>query len=257
MSNRFSRLISLWRSRHQSLDQLASLETLDETLNWARHGLLLGFNRSALRFRLLYSLAKSFHATEFIETGTYHAATAICAHNAFRIPVRTCEASFEKSLLAKFVTLGLSDIYLFRARTERWLPGEVERQRHLTNGRPFFYLDAHPAGDVESWPLRDELRPILKLDSFLVVIDDFSIPEQPVAEHGGWAGQLVPAAIEDVLTANGVDEIYFPAYPPELESGYGRTGFTVLFRSAELGAAIQRGQFPLNLLKAHSLNGSR
>ena len=256
MIKRYSRLANLWRSRRQNLDELAGLETLDETLEWTEYGRLLGFNTSALRFRIVYSLAKVFQATEFIETGTYHAATAMCVHNALRIPVRSCEASLSNCIVAKLVTCGLSDIRITYAQSERWLPVEVERQRHLKQPRPFFYLDAHPEGDVENWPLGAELDSILELDSFLLTIDDFSIPEELAAGRGHWAGPLSPKMIRDVLLAGDIREIYLPSYPPECETGYGRTGFAIAFRSIELSSALRLGLFPFSLLKTYSLNGA-
>lgn len=256
MIKRYSRFRTLWRSRRQNLDELAGLETPDQTLAWARHGRLLGFNTSALRFRVIYSLARVFGATEFIETGTYHAATSLCANNSLRIPVRSCETFLKNYLVAKLVTCGLSDIHISHAESQEWLPAEVERQKRLRNARPFFYLDAHPEGDVENWPIRAELASILSLDSFLVAIDDFSLPQEPDRGRPGWAGPLNPSMIQGGLLAGGIGEIYFPSYPPEFENGYGRTGFAILFRSPELSSALRRGHFPFDLLAAHRLNGA-
>ena len=255
MIQQFSRFRSLWHSRGQGLDELAGLETLDQTLAWAAHGRLLGFNASALRFRVIYSLARLIRATEFIETGTYHAATAICASNSLRIPVRSCEASLNNCLAAKFVTYGRADIQITHALSERWLPAEVERQRRRKGSRPFFYLDAHPGDDAENWPVRAELGLILKLDSFLVVIDDFSLPEKPTATGCQWAGQLNPTMIQSDLMAGGIREIYYPSYSPEFETGHGRTGFAVLYRSPELPGNLPLEQFPFNLLKVFPLGG--
>ena len=256
MIKRYSRLINLCHSRRQNLDELAGLETLDKTLEWSARDRILGFNTSVLRFRILYSFAKSFRATEFIETGTYHAATAMCARNSLRIPVRSCDTSLKNYLVARLVSWGLSDVYLTHAPTERWLPGEVERQRHLKDARPFFYLDAHPEGDAENWPIGPELASILKLDSFLVAIDDFIVPTEQPSSRGQWAGSLNPTMIQTGLLAGGIRQLYFPSYPPDFETGYGRTGFAIAFRSTELSNALQLDSFPFNLLKPYSLKGA-
>jgi len=256
MSNRFSRLLSLWRSRSQGLDELAALETLDGTVAWCRRAPLLGFNTSALRFRVIHALASRFAATEFIETGTYHGATAICARNALRVPVRSCEASLKNCLAAKLITCGLSNIQISHAQSTDWLPQQVERQMQLKRARPFFYLDAHPAGDAEHWPVREELALILKLDSFLLAIDDFSVPELQNHGRDQWAGPLTPRTVREGLVAAGIREIYIPSYPAEFETGHARTGFAIAFRSPELTKALQTEQFPLNLLKAYSLTGA-
>ncbi len=256
MIKRCSRFIDLWHSRRQNLDELAGLETLDATLEWAARGRLLGFNTSALRFRVLYALAKWYGPTEFIETGTYHAATAMCARNALRVPVRSCEASLKNSLVAKLVTSGLSDVHITHSESEHWLPAEAERQRHLKQARPFFYLDAHPEGDAEKWPIRAELAQILTLDSFLLAIDDFSIPDNKTGDRSQWVGPLNPAMIQSGLLAGGIREIYIPSYPPEFETGFARAGFAVAFRSPKLSSALQLGKFPFSLLKAYPLNGA-
>lgn len=256
MIKHYSRLVSLWDSRRQNLDELASLETLDKTLEWSARDRILGFNTSALRFRILYSLAQLFGATEFIETGTYHAATAMCARNSLRIPVRSCEASLKNCLVAKFVTWGLPEVHITHATSERWLTGEVERQRNRKDARPCFYLDAHPEGDAENWPVRTELASILTLDSFLVVIDDFIVPVAQHSSQGQWAGALNTTMIQSDLLGGGIRQLYFPSYPLDFETGYGRTGFAIAFRSPELGSALQLGRFPFDLLKAYSLNGA-
>jgi hypothetical protein len=253
MIKRYSRLINLWRSRRQNLDKLASLETLDETLEWSARGRILGFNTSALRFRILYSLVQLFRATEFIETGTYHGATAICARNAFRVPVRSCEASLANYSVAKLVTCGLSGVRIAHAQSQEWLATEVERQGRLKNARPCFYLDAHPEGDAASWPVRAELTAILKLDSFLLAIDDFAVPEKQPAGQYRWAGPLNPIMIQSGLLAGGIREIYFPSYPPDFETGYGRSGFAIAFRSVELSSALGLRRFPLTLLEGYPL----
>jgi hypothetical protein len=252
MIQRFSRFARLWGTRRQSLDDLAAVDTLEGALEWSARHTLLGFDTSALRLRILYSLAAIFRPSEFIETGTYHGATAICARNALHIPVRSCEVSLSNSLVAKLVTLGLSDIRLSHRPTEEWLPIEVERQRTLRAARPFFYLDAHSAG-VETWPLGAEVERIVTLESFLAAIDDFSVPENDGANHSGWIGPLSPGMIRNCLTASGIHEIYVPAYPASREKGFGRAGFAVFFRSPELASALQRKEFPYDLLERYPL----
>jgi len=256
MIERYSRLMNLWRSRRQNLDDLASLESLDETLTWTARHCLLGFNTSAIRLRILYSLAQLFRATEFVETGTYHGATAICAHNSLRIPVRSCEALLFNFLVAKLVTCGLSGIQITKARSELWLSGEVERLRQSKSARPFFYLDAHPEADPASWPVPEELSQIFQLETFLVAIDDFAVQGKVPGGRPDGPAKLEPNMIRPALLATGIGEIFLPSYSVEMESGYARTGFAVIFRSRELDGALRSGQFPFNLLEPCRMNGA-
>ena len=246
---RFRRFAQLWRSRGDNLSELTSAQSMEAALVGAARNHLAGFNTSAIRLRILYALVRIFGITEFIETGTYHGATAICAHNCFQIPVRSCEASLSNYWVARGVTCGLAGLHVDRARSEQWLPGQVERARKDELARPLFYLDAHAGIEPTSCPILDELSVIVRLRNFLVVIDDFSVPDTGFIGRSYGATQLGPDLIRPTLLSAGIRKIFVPSYSPDLESGHARAGFTVFFRPAALESIFDKAQFPLNLLE--------
>jgi hypothetical protein len=237
------------------LGELTCAQSIDAALAGAARDHLAGFNTSAIRLRILYALVQLFGATEFIETGTYHGATAICARNCFRIPVKSCEASLANYWVAKCVTYGLLDVHVVRARSEQWLPDQIERMRQNDLARPLFYLDAHAGTEPTSCPILDELPVIFRLRSFLVVIDDFAIPGRGFVGRSYGTIRLGPDLIRPILLSAGIKKIFVPSYSPELESGHARAGFTVLFRPAAFENILGSGQFPLNLLEPCQLDG--
>jgi hypothetical protein len=65
------------------------------------------------------------------------------------------------------------NIKLICASSEKFLKDSVDKSLFNDNQNCFFYLDAHWG---KYWPLRDEIREILRLKRSVIVIDDFSIP---------------------------------------------------------------------------------
>ncbi len=251
----YQRFFQLWQSRRQNLEELFRLNTLDELAVWSQSHGVLGFNTSAIRLRIVHSLVKALQATHFIETGSYHGATAICAHNCFHVPVWSCEASALNSWIGRTVALGLPQVRIAHGRSESWLPKVVQNLKQRGGARPAFYLDAHAGNDPTSCPLLDELSLILPLDTFLVIIDDFSVPGKAFVGRSYGAVALGPDLIRPALVSVGIRRIFLPSYSPQLERGHARAGFAVFFRSDALERAIHRGGFPLELLRPCLLPG--
>ena len=254
MIEQYRKFTQLWRSRGQDLTDLAGLHSIEQIVSWNAGNRLLGFNTSAIRFRILYSLTKEFGATEFMETGTYHGATAVCACNSFGIPVKSCEASQCNYWVARLIACGLSDVHIVHDLSERWLPDQVERLRQTENPLPFFYLDAHAGVDSTSCPILGELAEIFRLNQFLIVIDDFVIPGREFIGRTYGDVRLDMDLIRSILFAAGINKVYLPSYSPHLEWGHARAGFAVLFRSPVLEKIFEKRQFPFNLLQPFALD---
>ena len=85
------------------------------------------------------------------------------------------------------------------------------------NSNAMFFLDAHWGKD---WPLREELRQILRLDRFVVVIDDFFVPRRsnrarPHRNFGFdfYGGKILDwGYINDLFSSVDV-RVYYPLYP--------------------------------------------
>ena len=254
MIERFRRFKKLWRSRGQDLTALAGLNSIEQIVSWNAANRLLGFDTSAIRFRILYSLTKEFAATEFIETGTYHGATATCACTSFGIPVKSCEASLSNYWVARLIACGMSDVHIVHDLSECWLPDQVERLRQTENPLPFFYLDAHAGVDPTSCPILGELAAIFRLNQFLIVIDDFIVPDREFIGRTYGDIRLDMDLIRSILLGAGINKVYLPSYSPHLEWGHARAGFAIFFRSPVLEKLFEDQQFPFNLLQAFALD---
>jgi hypothetical protein len=230
------------------------LQSVEQIAAWSAGNRLLGFNTSAIRFRILYSLAKAFGVTEFIETGTYHGATTICAQKSLQVPVHSCEASLIRYWQARAITCGFPRVRIVHGRSEQWLPSQIERLKGAAAARPMFYLDAHAGVDPTSCPIIEELSMIFQLDQFLIVIDDFAVPNREFVGRTYGEVSLNPDLIRPILLTVGIKKIYLPCYSPHLESGHARAGFAVLFRSPEMETIVENQQFPFDLLRAYPLN---
>jgi hypothetical protein len=65
------------------------------------------------------------------------------------------------------------NIKLICATSEKFLKDSIDNGLFTDNQNCFFYLDAHWGA---YWPLRDEIREILRLKRSVIVIDDFAVP---------------------------------------------------------------------------------
>jgi hypothetical protein len=202
---------------------------------------------------VIRALARAFRADLFVETGTYHGATAICAQRQLSIPVYSCELSLKKALVSKLLTLRAHGISVSWDCSVKFLRRLVPRLRHR---RPMFYLDAH-GGDERPGipPLREELLMISELDNFVAVIDDFRVPGQESFGYDTYAGtELNLDFVRMSLLQGGIKRMYFPGYSADLEGGR-RRGYAVFWRSDDLDVIYTSPApaFPLNLLVPHEL----
>lgn len=99
------------------------------------------------------------------------------------------------------------NITILEGSSEKVLAGLIAGDGFRRDDAWFFYLDAHWG---EYWPLRDEIAAIQKLDRFMIVIDDFQIPDQPHFGYDIYKG--VPCGmpvIADLLAGRPV-RAYYP-----------------------------------------------
>lgn len=250
MISKVRRLKDLFESRHQSYAGLVRSQSVEETLSWAQSNKLLGFNRSALRLRILYSIASAFQATHFIETGTYHGATTICALQGLALKVWTCEVSRWHSWLSRALVSGLPNIEAVHEDSSMFIENAVNRLLEIGDVRPFFYLDAHAGINEHSCPILKEISQVVRLDSFLAVIDDFEVPNASFRFGTYGKLRLNLDLIRDLLSGAGIRRVVFPSYSPELEAGIARTGYVMFYRSTLLERYVQSQVFPASLLQS-------
>lgn len=86
--------------------------------------------------------------------------------------------------------------------------------RHLIDSKTidathncFFYLDAHWG---EYWPLRDEIKQILRLSRFVISIDDFKVPGHREFGYDSYGGKdCCWAYVKDLFSGKKVN-VYYP-----------------------------------------------
>jgi len=247
--NRLHRLHSIAAARWRSFRDLRESADVASALASSRAAHLMGFNGNVLRARIVLGLAESLGATCLVETGTYHGATALAARRLLGVPVESCELSVRNYLISRVLALGTLGIQLHRGNSPDFLASVCRRFRTLgTPARPLFYLDAHEGEDPASLPLREELGEITAVEEFAALIDDFVVPGESAFRSGTYGGVPVDLPlIAPVLRGAGIGACYFPAYAPEIDTGY-PSGYAVIWRSSAVDQAWTRGGFPFNLL---------
>ena len=168
------------------------------------------FNGQHHRTRAAGELIERFEPDALIETGTYHGFTA--RHLAsYGLPVFTVELDPGIRRIARRALQGRDNVTLLHGDSGaalEWIArgGEVER--------PFLYLDAH--SPVVN-PLDAELDTVInRWASFVLLIDDFKVPNDPGYEY--WTFKGSPLALEQLSLPPAV-RAAFPAVPGTQESG--------------------------------------
>jgi hypothetical protein len=133
-----------------------------------------GFNGQRERQRMVKELVQRTGVDAFVETGTYHGATAAHVRRVFGLPVWTVETTPRSHALCRWRFRGDEAVRLYNDDSRaflRTIAGELSSHRCL------FYLDAHWYDDL---PLADELRIIDETwEEFVVIIDDFKVDDDP------------------------------------------------------------------------------
>jgi hypothetical protein len=250
---RIQRLGRRFLSRTKSHKELRQIGSRGEILAWSQARRLDFLNGSALRAKLVQGLVEKGRCGVFIETGTSHAATAIGVRGFLGIPVWSCEINRKDYLISRCVTVGMSHISLYNLDSREFLKQAVGRVK-AENLTPFIYLDAHEGElDLTSLPLADEIRIIMDLDSFVVMIDDFRVPSTDGFRWGTYGGVAIDLPlIENHLKAGGITSCYFPGYPPPSDGG-SQSGYCAFWRNQALDREVGRETFPFDLLRAYTV----
>lgn len=130
-------------------------------------------------------------------------------------------------------------------------------------GRCLFYLDAHWG---KYWPLRDEIRQVVRLPRFAIVIDDFWVPGRSsrAAPHGLFGYDVYEGRaldwsyIHDLFSPNDV-RVFYPSNPNRdrrgwvlILAGYGNDELTFLddlgLKAADPAAPSHTRQNTLSLM---------
>jgi hypothetical protein len=180
------------------------------------------FNGQCFRQLMYLDLALACNFEAIVETGTFRGSTTrFLAQNSGGAPVYSCEYGPLHFEFAKWRLRGDQNLFLFNLDSRNFIRDlKISRQ-----AKTFFYLDAHWGADL---PLREELNLIIqKFDNFVVMIDDFEVPNDPEYKFDDYGpGKRLSLRDFPLHQDNGI-ACYFPARPSCQESGL-RRGAIVL-----------------------------
>lgn len=182
-----------------------------------------------------------------IETGTYKGfTTAFFAKSFPNIPIYTCEIDEFNYRKAKENLRVYSNVKVFNKSSPEFINFLIEKK--LMGERPFFYLDAHW---LDNWPLESELRIIFnKLNSTIVLIDDFKVPDKTEFKFDRYNGQ--DCSIERVIPNLKKSKDYNILFP-----NYGKESFNKKEEKSLIGYAFifqnLKNEFKNLLKKEHLL----
>jgi hypothetical protein len=250
-SARVRRLWHLVRSRWQDFDGLASAVTPAEAHRWLKQSVLFGFNGNVQRALVAWGLVKTLGVTEFVETGTCHASTALCARQFMKLPVHTCELWPLNYYFSKIITPGLSGVAIYKRDSRDFLRSYTTTLLGREySGLPMFYLDAHEGQDLAALPIEEELVQVLRTPQFVAMIDDFKVPFDSDYKYGTYGGRSLELSLVAPILSRVPDvKLYFPSYSAVQESGY-VSGYCVLLRGVR---DLDLASYPLSLLRRYSL----
>lgn len=146
-----------------------------------------GFHGNPIAQRLVNTLIGRAGVTSFVETGTHYASTAVyMAHSHPTLPIFTCEIDDRCHAASLAALRPYRNASLSKESSEKFIDRLIAE--NALGGLPMFFLDAHW---FDYWPLPDEVASIAKLPRFIILIDDFMVPDQPHFETSAGGGGTI------------------------------------------------------------------
>jgi hypothetical protein len=176
----------------------------------------IGFNGQQARKRIFRDLMDALQFDAIIETGTWTGNTTGYMAETTGLPVWSCELNHRFHFISKTRLADFPEVHLALGDSRSFLAGLL--QGELARQRLFYYLDAHWYDDL---PLVEELGLIgSKCDNFVVMIDDFQVPEDSGYKYDdyGPGKALALGLIKDVIECHHL-ATFFPATPSTEDTG--------------------------------------
>ncbi len=205
-----------------------------------------GFNGDVLRAGIVRAAFEAAGCTVFLETGTFRAATTLLAARMLGCPVHTSELNTRSWAISALRCAPLRRVHTWRGDSRAFLRAMASELS--PQAVPFVYLDAHWNQDL---PLDEELQVVSGAwRRFVVLIDDFQVPERPGFGFDSYGGRPLSLAtvrvpVERLASPWGV---YFPDYDPGEDTGR-RRGFVLI--AGGVADRLSGRPFPLTLLRPH------
>ena len=125
-----------------------------------------------------------FNTDLFVETGFFRGSTTAVVRSWFKdLSILEVEINPLYCQYGKQIFRNDPNTEIVLSDSKEFLRNNVSKFSEKNN--PMFYLDAH--WDPNNWPLRGEITSICKLDSPIIIIDDFKTPNEdgsPSKDHG-------------------------------------------------------------------------
>jgi hypothetical protein len=129
-------------------------------------------------------IIKNFNSEMFIETGFFRGSTAVVVRSWFKdLKIREIEINPTYCTYGNSIFRNDRNTKIINSDSKNYLLNNIDDFRDYKN--PVFYLDAH--WDPANWPLRSEIENISRLESPIIIIDDFKTPNPdgtPSSRHG-------------------------------------------------------------------------
>lgn len=148
---------------------------------------MTAFHNNIILQRMIKILITKFNVTSFLETGTYCAGTTTyMALNYVDLPIFTCEINENYFQACSKRLSKYKNVTISKESSEKFI---IRLIKEKTLGDfPMFFLDAHW---YDYWPLQDEIANIGILPKFIILIDDFKVPNHPkFGNDAGGGGTL-------------------------------------------------------------------
>ena len=146
----------------------------------------MGFHGNQIVRKMVEDMIKKLNVSSFIETGTHTGDTTIYMAWHFILPIFSCDISKEYYDLSTNRLAPFKHVKLSLESSEKFIERLINE--NVLGNFPMFFLDAHWH---DYWPLQDEVRNIMKLNNFIILVDDFSVPGQPQFESDAGGGGTI------------------------------------------------------------------
>jgi hypothetical protein len=147
----------------------------------------LPFHGNELHRHVINTLIEKCDVTSFVETGTYGGdSTSYIASKHPSLSVFTCEINEAYFKNASKKLKNFKNVKASNESSEKFITRLVSEG--VLGKLPMFFLDAHWH---DYWPLKDEVTIIGTLPAFILMIDDFRVPNCPWFESSSGGGGTI------------------------------------------------------------------
>ena len=147
----------------------------------------------------------AYNTEAFIETGLFRGGTPTIIRSWFpTVKIYEIEINGEFYNYGKELFQDDPNTEIFLSDSKKYLEQNIEKFQKYNN--PLFFLDAH--WDPNNWPLRQEINHICKLQSPIILIDDFKTPGKTYG-YDSFKGQECSKDYVSDLIKPFTDYIYF------------------------------------------------